>query len=157
MKMFLNKIYKYKNSIFNMKDVFKNIFDNKLFIIFLLFLLFGTISVLAGNIIVNENGIQSDNYYSSDGDEGLTQNIYCTGVDGQNYTLMFRDGLMINFTQGVIEYNESEENSSFPSTGLVVYYNLDGNSNDSTNNIDSNISGASNTASGKLNGAFDFE
>lgn len=160
MKMFLDKIYKWKKLHGNMKEDIKKFFGNKFFVIISLFLLFGAISVFAGNIIVNENGIQSDDYYSGDGSQGITTNTFCTGADGQNYTFFIRDGLIVNVTQGIIEYNESSGgNSSFPSDDLISYYKLDEASgavldelslNDGTNN------GATRGATGKINNAYKF-
>lgn len=108
-----------------MKEVLSEFFTSKLFIIFSLFLLFGSISLFAGNVIVNEYGIQSDNYYSSSGEAGLTQNISYIGWDGQNYTLVIKNGLIINTTQVIDEAEELPLNSSFPAEGLIAYYKFD--------------------------------
>jgi hypothetical protein len=47
--------------------------------------------------------------------------------------------------------------SFFPKAGLVAYYKLDGNSNDSVGSNHGTVNGATYTASGKINGAYDFD
>jgi hypothetical protein len=78
----------------------KNILSNKIFFFTLCFLLFGAISVFAGSLIVNESGIriEADNYFSSQGNEGITANISVQGSDGSDYILYFENGLIVNYS-----------------------------------------------------------
>lgn len=83
-----------------MKKGFKEFFTSKIFITFSLFLVFGIITVFAGNIIVNEYGIQSDNYYSGDGSVGITENVTFKDGDGNNQVLVIKDGLIVGASGG---------------------------------------------------------
>ena len=151
--MFNNKLFKGDRTKKDMKESVIGLFKNKFLL--LLLLIFITVPVFAGNIIVNEDGIQSDNYYSSDGDVGLTQNVTYAGGDGENYTLIIKNGLIINTTSS----GEGQSNSSFPTENLVSYYKLDETSgvvvdelgtNNGTNN------GATRDIIGKIENAFNF-
>ena len=123
---------------------------NRLTFILLSILFLGTISVFAGNIYVNENGIVSK-HFASDGSPGLTQNF--TTESG---VVVVKDGLVINIL------NESSENetSNFPSEGLVAYYKLDETSGtviDSTGINNGTNNGATPNVAGKINTAYDFD
>jgi hypothetical protein len=151
MKMFLDKIYK-SERLFNKMN--KRV--NKVFIISLLILVFGAISVFAGNTFVNENGIQAGNYYSTSGQAGITQNIYYIGTDGKNYTLVIQNGLIVSaIEQGV------SQNNSFPSEGLVLYYKLDETGGtyvyDAKGIYNGTNSGAIIDQQGKINKAYNFD
>ena len=145
MKMFNKKLFKESKAINSMMGRLKeNSVFNKIFFMIVAVLFLGTVSVFAGNILVSEDGIQSDNYYSSDGDVGLTQNITYAGGDGENYTLIIKNGLIINTTSS----EGGQSNSSFPTENLVSYYKLDNNDftdslgvNNGTNTDSTNTSG----------------
>lgn len=111
--------------------------------------MFGAVSVFAGNIFVSENGIQSDNYYSSDGEVGLTQNVTYIGSDGQNYTLVIKNGL-------IVSTNQTQQSSGFPSNGLISYWKLDESSGNNTiNSINSSLNGTHLNSPSVINGIID--
>ena len=62
-----------------------------------------------------------------------------------------------NLTIGSIPQLDVVVPSFFPMDGLVAYYKLDGNSNDAHGSNNGTVSGATYTASGKINGAYDFD
>jgi len=130
---------------------------DKVLFLFLSVLFLGTVSVFAGNIFVSEDGIQAS-YYSENGSAGLTQSFVCVDGSGENRTLIFENGLLVNVSGSVV--NESNESgSSFPSSGLISYYSFDVGADDDYASNDGTVSGASLTtgSSGKLSEAYDFD
>lgn len=138
-----------------------NFFESKLFIVFSLFLLFGMVSVLAGSLIVNESGIQitADKYFSSYGQEGLTSNISFIGTDGENYSLVVQNGLIVD-THRKESNSTSNQSESFPNAGLIAYYKLDETSGqviDSLSNNNGTNNGATANVIGKINNSYGFK
>lgn len=145
-----------------MKKELSEFFTNKLVIIISLFLIFGSVSVIAGNVFVNEHGIKSYNYYSKRGALGLTQNISYMGADGNDYTLVVENGLIVNTTAQTEPEQNNSENSSFPTEGLISYYKLD--DTDNINAIDelgtndgTQKNDVIDNIAGKLGTAFSFD
>ena len=100
----------------------------KIVFVFLSIFFLGTVSVLAGNTYVNENGVRSS-FISSGGNFGASFNLTVIGADGQNYTLVYENGIVINDPTNVGE-EENETNITTMSTSglitdLVAYYKLD--------------------------------
>jgi hypothetical protein len=86
-----------------MKDFSKRGVLNKLFILFSLFLVFGAISVYAGNTIINGRGIKSPNYHSWNGNLGITFNMSIKEMVENNYRIFVENGLIVGVN------NESED------------------------------------------------
>lgn len=137
---FGSKVYK-RNGIVNdrMRGSFR--FD-RIFGLLAVILFLGTVSVFAGNVLVNQDGMQA-NYYSENGSEGLTETFICMDGNGGNRTLIFENGLLVNASGGAS--NESNESGpSFPSSGLVSYHSLDESSGTTAVDDYSTIDGTSN-------------
>lgn len=126
--------------------------DRALVILFSVLLL-GTISVFAGNVLVNEDGLQAS-YSSSDGSEGATFNLSVVGADGKNYTLIYKNGLVVsqpiyeNDSNGIQENISMTVSDSGLMDGLVVYYEMEDTSSQITDSLGNNnltsVSGAPN-------------
>lgn len=93
----------------------KDLFSNKIFFFSLSFLIFGAVSIFAGSIIVNESGIrmEADNYFSAQGNEGISFNLSLTGSDGNYYNLLFENGLIINFSQVMLPSETINNNTDW--------------------------------------------
>ena len=132
---------------------------NKRITFILLSVLFlGTVSVFAGNIFVNEDGIQADNYYSGEGNEGISFNMTLEELVDNDYRMIVENGLIVNITNATSQGNET---SDFPSEGLIAYYKLDETSgttaSDELGSYDGTNNGADVGVTGKINTAYDFE
>ncbi|MCK5450090.1 LamG domain-containing protein [Candidatus Pacearchaeota archaeon] len=125
---------------------------NKIFFMFATILFLGTVSVFAGNIIVNEDGVQAS-FYSENGSEGLTETFICMDENGANRTLIFENGLLINASGG----SENGSNSSFPSSGLISYYKLDNNDLTDSLEVNNGTNSGTTNASGIIIDGRDFE
>jgi len=129
-----------------------------------LVLFFGLASVWASNVFVSENGI-SGNFISEEGNAGATFNLSVVGADGQNYTLVYENGLVVSDPVNGSAGNESNENGPFNnhttlSNDLISYYNLNEVSGyviDSHGSNDMTNYGATAESSGKINTAYSFD
>jgi hypothetical protein len=88
----------------------KKIFENKIFLIAGLIVLFGLATVFAETIIIGSDGIVSSNGHS-----GATMNMTVTDDNGDKWFMVYEDGLLVNQTRLITEL----------SNGLVAYYDLD--------------------------------
>jgi len=117
MRNFYGKIYKRYNAVSHMSERFR--FDRVVFVICSILIL-GTVSVFAGNVFVGGDGIRS-RYFSSGGNEGVSDNVVCLGENGAPQELVFEDGLFVGFEDG----GSVEPVPDFPVDGLISYYKLD--------------------------------
>lgn len=132
--------------------------------IVLLVLFFGIVSVWAGNVLVSEDGIRAS-YSSSGGNMGLTQNFICIDGNGENRTLIFENGLLVNVTGEGETGGENSSNETIYShatlgNGLILYYDLDETSGDALDLVGSNdgaVSGASQGVDGEIGTAYYFD
>jgi hypothetical protein len=91
-------------------------------------LFLGTVSVFAGNVFVNEDGIRAS-YSSSSGANGVEGNFTLVDSGGNEVELIFEDGLLVGVGEVV---NGDDANftsiSNHPTLadGLVAYYNFEG-------------------------------
>ena len=156
MKMFNDKLLKENKTINSMvRGLKQDSIFNKVFFMFATILFLGTVSVFAGNIIVNEDGVQAS-FYSENGSEGLTETFICMDGDGANRTLIFENGLLINASGG----SENSSSPNFPSSGLISYWDMDESSGtviDSLNVSNGTNNGATPNVAGKINTAYDFD
>ncbi|MCD4771683.1 LamG domain-containing protein [archaeon] len=150
-KFFYSNVYK-RDDIVNGKMRRDFRFD-RVFGMLVVILFLGTVSVFAGNVLVSEEGIVST-YFSSSGNAGVTQNV---SYENGTKVFVIEDGLIVFVDENVSEGNENE--SSFPSNGLVSYYPFDESSGDALDSFGSNngtISGVSQNQAGKIGTAYDF-
>lgn len=91
-----------------MRESIRVLLKSKISFMLILFFIFGAISVFAGNIIVNEHGIQSDNYYANDGSQGITQDITYKDGHGNSKVLVIKNGLVVD-VEGEGGGNEGNE------------------------------------------------
>jgi len=114
---FYGKIYKRFNAVSYMSE--RSRFDRVVFVICSILIL-GTVSVFAGNVFVGEDGIKS-RYFSSEGNEGVSDSVVCLGESGDSQELVFEDGLFVGLGDG----GGVEPVPDFPVDELVSYYKLD--------------------------------
>ena len=112
----------------------KKIFENKIFVIVSLFLIFGAVTVIASTIGDSGfSGIQVDNYFTGSGKAGIGQNISFNDSEGNSHSLEFEDGLLVNYSLG------GPYQTPLPaSENLVAYWKLDessGSAKESVNGI----------------------
>lgn len=134
----------------------------KIGFILLSILFLGTISVFAGNILVSEDGLRG-NYYSEDGNAGATFNFTVVGADGQNYILVYENGLVVsepvNGTSGGNESSGPFDDHATLADDLVSYYSFDVDADDDYGSNDGTVTGATLTTSdgGKIDEAYSFD
>lgn len=130
----------------------KKIFENKIFVIASLFLIFGAVTVIASTIGDSGfSGIQVDNYFAGSGKAGITQNISFEDANRNNHFLEFEDGLLVNYGTG---------ESGFPTEGLISYYKFEeisGTIIDSVGTYNGTNNYVSLYTNGKIENASDFE
>lgn len=139
----------------------KKFYENKIFIIASLFLIFGAVTVIATTIGDSGfSGIQVDNYFSGSGKQGITQNVSFNDYDNNSHFLEFEDGLLVdyNLTEAPGPYQTSLPQSE----NLVAYYSFNANNginqeDDVLGNYNGTITGSVVNTSGKIGNAMDWE
>ncbi len=126
----------------------KKIFENKFFIIISLFLIFGAVSVIAAEIIIDVEGITS-----SKGNSGMTLNMTILTDNGDIWFMVYEDGLLVNTTTLIQEYptfsnltdnsgigytEEANFNVTVADSNGTVYLNID-NTNHLTTGLGSDV------------------
>ena len=138
------------------KESVTKFFSNKFVILFGIFLVLGFATVIATTIgDSGYSGIQLDNYFSGNGNQGIDANVTFTDNNQSNHSLIFEDGLLVNYSLSLRE----EPPFTFPSSGLVAYYKLDGESGvveDSYSSYDGTNQGSTRGVEGKINNSFYF-
>ncbi len=116
-------------------------------------LIVGAVVATAGSISGSNLIIQADSYLSSLGNEGLTENVSFTDLDGGDMVMRIEDGLIVGVGEAPVVVPD------FPSDGLVAYYKLDetnGNYIDSKGNNNISPAGTTQGVNGKIDKASQF-
>lgn len=129
-----------------------NFLGGKVFLLLLFLGIFLMVSVFGSLGDPGFSGIQLDNYYSGNGNQGIDQNISFDDHENVQHLFTFEDGLLVNYTSQSTLLN-----------GLISYYKLDETSGTTAEDEKGNYNGTANNErvftseeSGIINTCSDF-